>query len=236
VKAKHTWMSVPGLLMIAVWLATAQPALAQAPPGPQSAPPPAQGGPPPPPLHRVTPAKPRQTILGLWRLNKDESDNPRDRMRQNRDRDRGGYPGGRPGGGRGPYGGHPESEEDRERMYELMDPPREIRLAMTGAEVDMVDNLDRKRAFMTDGRKLQKSKDTSYAEIAAHWDGTRLVTDEKDARGNKMSRTFELSSDGLQLFEKVHMTMGRSGAPVVFEFVFDAFDGDAQGTPSGRPN
>ena len=232
-KTRHTWLYIPGMMM-AAWLATAQTAPAQAPPGPQSTPPPAQGGPPPPPLQRMTPAKPRQTILGVWRLNKDESDNPRDRIRQNRDR--GGYGGGRPGGGRGPYGGRGESEEDRARIYEMMDPPREIRLAMTGAEVDMFDNLDRKRAFMTDGRKLQKSKDTSYAEIAAHWDGTRLVTDEKDARGNKMSRIFELSESGLQLFEKIHMTMGRSSSPVVFEFVYDAFDGSSQGTPSGRPN
>jgi hypothetical protein len=225
--------------MIAAWLLTAQTTLAQAPPGPQSAPPPAQGGPPPPPLQRVTPAKPRQTILGTWKLNKDESDDPRDRMRQNQDR--GGYGGRRGGGypggaGRGGYGGRPESEEDRARMYELMEPAREIKLAMTGAEVDLMDNLDRKRAFVTDGRKLQKPKDTSYAEIAAHWEGNRLVTDEKDARGNKMSRTFELSEDGLQLFEKVHMTMGGSGTPVVFEFVYDAKDTTTPDTPSRRPN
>lgn len=233
-KAKHACWYVPGMT-IAVWLLAAPAIMAQAPPGPQSAPPPAQGGPPPPPIQKVRPAQPRQTILGAWKLNKDESDNPRDRIQQSRDR--GGYGGRNPGGrGRGGYGGQGESEEDRARMYELMEPPREIRLAMTGAEVDLFDNLDRKRAFVTDGRKLQKSKDSSYAEIAAHWEGKRLVTDEKDARGNKMSRTFELSEDGLQLFEKVHMTVGRSSAPVVFEFVYDAFDGNAQGTPSGRPN
>jgi len=38
---------------------------------------------------------------------------------------------------------------------------------------------------MTDGRKLQKSKDENYQEIAAKFDGTRLVSDEKDPRGNK---------------------------------------------------
>jgi hypothetical protein len=225
VKARHTGWLLPCMTM-ATWLLAAQTVPAQAPPGPQSAPPAPQGGPPPPAIQKVASAKPRQTILGAWKLNKDESDNPRDRMRQNQDR--GGYGGGRRGGGypggRGGYGGRPESEEDRARMYEMMEPPREIKLAMTGAEVDLFDNLDRKRAFITDGRKLQKSKDTSYAEIAAHWEGKRLVTDEKDALGNKMSRTFELSEDGLQLFEKIHMTMGRSGAPAVFEFVYDATD------------
>ena len=234
-KARHAWY-VPGMpgIIIAAWLLAPSPMLAQAPPGPQSAPPPAQGGPPPPPIQKVTPAKPRQTIMGAWKLNKDESDNPRDRARQDSGqnggqpggyggrRGGGGYPG---GGGRGGYGGRGESDEDRQRMADMLDPPREIKLSMTGAEVDLLDNLDRKRAFMTDGRKLQKSKDTSYEEIAAHWDGTRLVSDEKDSRGNKLSRTFELSSDGLQLFEKVHVSSGRNGGTTrSFEFVYDATD------------
>jgi len=227
---------------MAAWLQPVHTALAQAPPGPQTAPPPAQGGPPPPALQRATPAKPRQTILGVWKLNRDESDNPRDRMRQDSGQNNGGYGGRRGGGGypggggRGGYGGRGESDEDRARNYELMDPAREIKLTMTGAEVDLTDNLDRKRAFMTDGRKLQKAKDTGYEEIAAHWDGARLVTDEKDSRGNKLSRTFELSDNGLQLYEKVHMAMGRAGSPVAFEFVYDAYDGTAPATPSGRPN
>jgi len=175
--------------------------------------------------------------MGAWKLNKDESDNPHDRARQDSGQNNGGYgsrrggggypgggyPGGG-GGGRGGYGGRGESDEDRQRMADMMDPPREMKFSMTGAEVDLLDNLDRKRAFMTDGRKLQNSKDSSYEEIAAHWDGTRLVTDEKDSRGNKLSRTFELSTDGLQLFEKVHMTSGRSGGTRSFEFVYDATD------------
>jgi len=92
---------------------------------------------------------------------------------------------------------------------------------MTGAEVDLVDDHDRKYAFMTDGRKLQKSKDANYQEIAAKFEGTRLVSDEKDPRGNKMSRTFELSSDGRQLYETLHVTSGRSNTPHVVRYVYD---------------
>ena len=74
---------------------------------------------------------------------------------------------------------------------------------------------------MTDGRKLQKSKDTNYREIAAKFDGNRLVTDEKSPRGDKMSRSFELSEDGRQLYETLHMTTGRSNTPLVIRFVYD---------------
>jgi hypothetical protein len=92
---------------------------------------------------------------------------------------------------------------------------------MTGAEVDLMDDQNRKRALITDGRKLQKSKDANYQEIAAKWEGNRLVTEEKDPRGNKMSGTFELSYDGMQLYETLHMTLGRNNTPVVIRYVYD---------------
>ena len=177
--------------------------------------------------HPVPAPTPRTTILGAWKLNVDESDDPSKRRQDSQDSNGGGrgrMGGGYPGGGHGGYGGHRgggESDEQREKMQNLLRPARSLNLSMTGAEVDVVDDHEFKLAFMTDGRKLQKSKDASYQEIAAKWDGTRLVSDEKDPRGNKMSRTFELSSDGLQLYETVHMTVGRSNTPRVTRYVYD---------------
>jgi hypothetical protein len=172
---------------------------------------------------------PRTTILGAWKFDPDDSDDPSKRRQDSRDSN-GGYGGGHgrmgggyPGGGRGGGGrrGGGESDEERQKMHELFTPAKSITLSMTGAKVDLVDDRDRKRAFMTDGRKLKKSKDENYQEIAAKFDGNRLVTDEKDPRGNKMSRTFELSSDGRQLYETLHMTSGRSNAPLVVRYVYD---------------
>ena len=191
---------------------------AQAPAGPMtSAPQPASGtaakAPEPPPL-----PPPRQSILGAWKLNRDESDDMRNRPQ---DSDNGGYSGRRSGGnwpgsgGGGGYGGRRggmggESDSERQKMHELLSPPTDITFSMTGAEVDLKDDHDRKRAFMTDGRKLQKSKDDSYQEIAARWEGSRLVSDEKSPHGGKMSRSFELSPDGRQLYENLHIEGGRS--------------------------
>jgi hypothetical protein len=178
---------------------------------------------------------PRTTILGAWKLNRDESDDARKKMQDARGSNSGGgYGGGGrrggvgigwPGGG-GTYGGHRggqggESDDERQKMPELFSPPSVITLSMTGAEVDLLDDQNRKRAFMTDGRKLQKSKDENYQEIAAKWDGKRLVTDEKNPHGGKMSRTFELSYDGRQLYETLNMTTGRSNTPVVIRYVYD---------------
>ena len=173
---------------------------------------------------------PRTTILGAWKFNPDDSDDPRKRRQDSRDSN-GGYGGGRgrmgggyPGGGHGGYGGRRsggESDEERQKMRDFFTPAKVITLSMTGAEVDLVDDRDRKRAFMTDGRKLQKSKDENYQEIAAKFDGNRLVSEERDPRGNKMSRTFELAYDGRQLYETLHMTTGRNNTPLVIRYVYD---------------
>lgn len=206
-------------------------AFAQAPAGPVAAPPQAVGAPAAKPPEPVPLPPPRQSILGAWKLNRDESDDPRKRMENSRGSG-GGYGGRRPGsgwpgaGGGGGYGGRQggyggESDEERQRMRELMSPPAKMTFSMTGAEVDLLDDRDRKRAFMTDGRKLKKSKEDNYQEIAAKWDGVRLVTDEKGPRGNKMSRTFELSEDGRQLYETLHLKMGRSNTETSFRFVYD---------------
>lgn len=205
---------------------------AQAPPGPVSA-----GQPQPVPASAAKPQgqipepPPRTTILGAWKFNPDESDDPSKRRQDSRGSNGGGNGGGRgrmgggwPGGGGGGYGGRRgggESDEERQKMRELFTPARAITLSMTGAEVDLVNDRNRKLAFMTDGRKLQKSKDEDYQEIAAKFDGNRLVTDEKNPRGGKMSRTFELSYDGRQLYETLHMTTGRNNSPLVIRFVYD---------------
>jgi len=206
---------------------------AQAPAGPLPAAPPQPATPSAAkPQEQAPQQKPRTVILGAWKLNRDESDDPRKKMQDSRSSNggggggyggrRGGMGGGYPGGHRGGYGGSGgESDQERQKMQELLTPANAITLSMTGAEVDLMDDQSRKRALMTDGRKLQKSKDANYQEIAAKWEGNRLVTDEKDPRGNKMSRTFELSSDGMQLYETLHMTVGRTSTPLVIRYVYD---------------
>ena len=201
----------------------------QAPPGPVPA-----GQPQPVPAsearpQKQSPAPPRTTILGAWKFNTDESDDPSKRRQDSRGSNGGGNGGGRGrmgGSGRGGgYGGRGggggESDEERQKMHELLTPARAITLSMTGAEVDLVNDRNRKLAFMTDGRKLQKSKDENYQEIAAKFEGNRLITDEKNPRGGKMSRTFELSYDGRQLYETLHMTTGRNNSPLAIRFVYD---------------
>ncbi len=214
---------------------------AQAPPGPLP------GAQPQPstsatanPQNQPTRAETRASVLGQWKLNREDSDDPRKKMEDARGNSGGGRVGGGGGGvsiGGFPIGGHGgnrggESDVDRERMQSAITPANSLTLAQKNPkdpEVDFTDDQNRKRALFTDGRKLQKtdSKDDSYQEIAAHWDGSRLVTDEKSPRGGKMSRTFELSYDGTQLYETLRLTTGRSNAPLDVRYVYDPVSSSA---------
>ncbi|MGC1583935.1 MAG: hypothetical protein WA766_20815, partial [Candidatus Acidiferrales bacterium] len=126
------------------------------------------------------------------------------------------------GSGRhGGSGSDTESNEDREHMQELIDPPVRIVVAQKDNELDLADDSDNKRTFYTDGRKLKKSKDLSYQEISAHWEDLRLVSDEKDSRGNKITRTFEPQPGGKKLVETVRIENNRQQSAVFIRYVYD---------------
>src|SRR5207249_9406534 len=82
----------------------------------------------------------------------------------------------------------------RQKMHELLSPPTTMTFSMTGAEVDLMDDRDRKRAFMTDGRKLQKSKDDRYQEIDAQWEGNGLVKEDKSKLGGQQRSSVEVAT------------------------------------------
>jgi hypothetical protein len=218
--------------------------LGQAPPGPLTPPPPdaASANVPPPAPPKKPEVQPRKSILGAWRFNKDESDDGRAKLRQSREGENtnrggggyggpriGGWPGGPMGGPGygGPRGGYPRGGETSDSLGDIVNPPREIKLSQNSEndpEVLMKDDREHRTAFFTDGRKLQKEKSPDYREVAAHWDDKNLVTDEKGSHGGKLSRRFELSPDGKQLIETVHLTDSKGNHPVSVRYVYDATD------------
>ena len=220
---------------------------------------------------------PRTTLAGSWKLNRDESDDPRQIVRDAEPPSSGttgGYPaggapgGGYPGGGGNPGGGYPgggypgggypgggypggggrrggypsgeqqntgQNIEDNPKMQPLIHPWALLSIELKNPEIDVTDDDLRKLTLYTDGRKLQKSKDNSDQEVAAHWDGSRLVSDEKSPLGGKMSRTFELSQDGRKLFETLHIANGRSDTPIIIRYVYDIVGSDTKSEQDSDP-
>src|SRR5437660_64184 len=104
---------------------------------------------------------PRATILGAWKFNPDDSDDPRKRRPDSQDSN-GGYGGGRgrmgggyPGGGHGGYGGRgggAESDEERQEMRELFTRGCANTFSISGSEVEILEDRAREQVFMSVGR------------------------------------------------------------------------------------
>lgn len=173
-----------------------------------------------------------KNLTGSWKLNKDESTQPR-----KRDDDSSGGRGGRSGGGwpgGGGYGGRMHrgmSDDERKEMQELMRPSETLDFTQNGAAIKMTDDYDRQRTFYTDGRKVKKSKDENNQEFEATWQEYRLVADFKGPDGNKVERSFEVLEGNQQLRETIHFTLGRNQREVYMRYVYDLKSG---GNPSGN--
>jgi hypothetical protein len=191
------------------------------------------------------PATP-QDLSGAWILNHSQSDDPDEKMK-GREEDipfngpnspganvppnaantpsAGGRRSGPRTGGAGPLGGPVGSvdstDKDREGTLRLLRPSDSLTVAAGQNEFDLTDDDGRKRVFFTDGRKLNKSKDDKYQEIAAQWKAGRLVSDEKGPRNAKLSRTFELSRDGHQFYETILLDNSKIFSPIVIRYVYD---------------
>ena len=206
----------------------------------------APSSPPPPP---PAPAPSPQALTGAWTLNRPQSDDPEEKMKgreedipfngsssaganvpgganasQPNGRRSGSGSGSRPSGAGplgGPVGSVDATDKDREGTLRLLRPADSITIAQEQNEFDVTDDNGRKRVFFTDGRKLNKSKDERYQEMAAQWQAARLVSDEKGPRNAKLSRTFEISRDGHQLYETILLDNSRIFSPLMIRYVYD---------------
>jgi len=214
---------------------------AQAPPGPIQPDPSAVSStaPPAPPVKRI---EPRKSILGTWKLNTDESDDPRLKSSQRPAGSSTGNPGGNGGprmgwpgggmGGGGMGGGHHGNNgsqngtaDDRQRYNQLLDPSIRLDLERKNDKdpiVEMMGDQGRKTIFYTDGHKPDAPAGAGTEVVEAKWDGAKLLSESTLPKNGSLKRTYEVSPDGLQLWEEVEMVNGKDKYPVKFRFVYDA--------------
>ena len=185
----------------------------------------------------------KTTFEDSWKLNHDQSDDAREKLRSAvQDRQQNGpmqrHGGGMGGGGigmgipgiggmgrpQGPGGmgrGDSGSDDNRARLRELVEAPEQLKIAQKGPEIDMTDPEYRERELFTDGRKIEKSKDERQVPVKAHWDGNQLVTEEKGPNGEKISHRYELSEDGKQLTDTLTLEAKKLNTPIIIRSVYD---------------
>ena len=141
--------------------------------------------------------------------------------------------GGTGGGGRGMGGA--ESDSDRQKMQLFVQPANQLTVVQKEPEIDVSDDDDRKFAFYTDGRKVEKSKDPSHQDFDAKWEEYRLVAEGKDPRGNKYERSYEVLEGNRQLRETILLKVGRNNTEVSIRYVYDLISPPAK-SPAFPPS
>ena len=160
---------------------------------------------------------PRHELWGNWTLNPKRSDDTTAKLQKARGSGGGSMWGGFPRG----RGTDRETPQDRNPADDIIYPQNSFALAHKDAEIDLLDDQGRKRVYFTDNRKLQKSKDDKYKELAARWDAARLVSEEKGPNTIKLSRSFEISPDGQHLYETLAIDLGAVSGFVLLRYTYD---------------
>lgn len=186
-------------------------------------------------------AEARERLVGEWRLNRELSEDPREKLRQAREAGRsgGGPPGmgggpasGWPGGGRGGhhrggYGGGgrgPEGGGEDGGGRALAMPLRASDITITNLQpqVTMLEPDGLERRIRVDGAA---HRDGEGNEVKAHWDGDELVVETKAERG-RTKETWSVAGDPRRLTVRLEVK-GPYGT-VKVKRVFDPRDHAAQ--------
>jgi hypothetical protein len=181
-------------------------------------------------------------LAGRWALNKDLSDDAREKMRQGME-GRGGPGGGRPpmapgggggggmggpgGGGRGGMGGPPAAggDDPREAMRAILEPAEELLIAQSEAEIAVDEKFGRLRRLHPDGKKYKT--DNGASEIKSHWKEGRLVVETKRVRGSSIE-IWERVPDGSRLIVTVRLE-GGVGPKLELKRIYDLAPAAAEG-------
>jgi hypothetical protein len=190
----------------------------------------------------ATSATDHAAFSGTWKLNAEESENFRDKMRAAHQGGGGhgsGGGGGHGGGGMGGGGGHwgggghygggrsggggmsdgsGASDDTRQTMQRLDEPPESLTIKQEQGAFLIGDDSGQIRHLLPDGKA---AKTESGDEVKTRWQGDQLVTETTPAHGPHLKETFALSADGKKLYVTTHFEP-RWGGAVDVRRVYDA--------------
>jgi hypothetical protein len=171
-------------------------------------------------------------LSGHWVLNRDLSDDAREKMREGMEGrggryDRAGWAGrrrrtgGTGGRGGGPMGSPPGGMGDddaRESMRAIFEPAEELAVTQTATEVAVDEKFGRTRRLHPDGKKYKT--DNGASEIKTAWKEGKLVVETKRDRGMGVIETWELVPDASRIIVNVKM-QGGFGPSVTLKRIYD---------------
>jgi hypothetical protein len=173
-----------------------------------------------------------------WERNADQSDDPREKMREAMGGrggpggmpGRGGMPGGGPGempggmsgrGGGGRPGGMGGRRGGPPSMEDMLGAASSIETTLANGEFKVIDP-ERARIYYLDGEKhVRETPGGDKLETVAKMKGDQIVIEEKTERGMKSTQTFALGPDGNVLVVTRRLEGNRFKEPVVIRSIYD---------------
>jgi hypothetical protein len=163
----------------------------------------------------------KPNLAGTWTLNKDQSDNPQQKMQE-----AGGYGGRSMGGGMGMGrrnrgGGGMMSQLSQ---LSIVQNDSSVKVTNEGGPVLAAYSSSNSRDAANGGRSNggdSNGGEDRGARTAAQWQGNDLVVQTQGRRDGTTTRAFELSPDGKQLYMITKIDNPRFQQPVTIRLVYD---------------
>jgi hypothetical protein len=167
-------------------------------------------------------------LAGQWQLNKDQSDDPRQKMQEARG-DSAGGPGDGNGAGRHQGG---QNGEGRGQGGGMMAELSVLQIEQTGSNVKITGKTGRTLAqYPASDQSDAKSaggEGRGQSASTSQWQNGQLIVVSDGPRG-KSTRTYSLSPDGKQLFVTTKMENERFKQPAIYKTVYDPATSKAGG-------
>lgn len=191
-----------------------------------------------PPSGSIARAADNPNLAGTWKLNQNQSDNPREKMREAMGSAGPDGQGGGPGGGFGNRGGR-----GRGRGGNMFQNQSQLTIEQNGQSVKISDesgdliaetsdnNSNNNNANDQDNSAQSSNSDQSNGQRfrgrrrgpqIAQWKNNQLLIENSGPNGGKTTRTYSLSPDGKQLYVTTEMQNPRFDQPVTFRLVYDS--------------
>ena len=136
----------------------------------------------------------------------------------------GGYGGGGYGGGSG--SSTPSDGDMQHGKNPVFNPPLELKVTQTDAEIDLDDMAGKVRKLYLTGKKYKAEE--GDAEVRASWKDGKLQVETKNSKGGSMTETWERVPDGSRLI--VHVKVEGGFGKVELKRIYDRETPDTKTT------
>ncbi len=168
-------------------------------------------------------------LSGTWKLDRERSDDPAQKVREGGGSSRrgsgggGGFRGRRGGGGFGGHHGRPTDEGEENGGTDFGEDSRAfdlLAIVHRDPQLRITDGLGREHVLYTDGRRVDEERSAGTTKIRAKWKDGRVVVATTPEHGAKITETYAVAADGSSLTVTTRVE-GR-GREIEFRRVYDA--------------